>query len=1072
MRIAIYHDAIREYTYESTHERAIGGTEFAVATLAEILSLMGHDVQVYSKGGEQSEYPNWHGLDDYSPGSYFDVMLAVDNFSPMLLEGHGVNYVWLHNPPEIYKDLIRKPLPGQEEYSWKYLAVSHFHRDAFKEMYGSECPEIGVLHDPIPFDGIKMKAASSDTITGRKVINISRPERSLPFMLDIIEEVQKTNPEIEFIQCSYDLNAGGYDPLGLTTSTGDISINAGAIYKRLKKLNVTVLPPQPHEQLWQLLAGCRVMASPMEGYGESFGLAQAEAATLGVRVVASAIGNTPTLLNHWDGATLLKSKPGTKQGIKTFARQIIKAAMKDVPAYGYPEQHRQYDPGQVAMTLIAKAVMEIRHDVVIHTNSNTVAIEMDGAAMGGSESALYNVSHEMAKDRSVLVVGNAQDGARGMLTYIDGTWIDMRRLRAKTFISFRDPRVNRDSIGEAEKTILWSEDDTDQPVLEKLEAHADKFDQIWALSDYHKKQIFSRIVNVGLTPDMIRLTTNGVDEFMRSQILMEKPQKDPKYAVYTSAPYRGLDKLLEIAPELHRATGITIGVFSSMATYRMEDNAEIQALLNMAAKTEGIKMVGSVSRAELANHLAIASYFIYPNTFPETCCSAVIEAMAFGCIPIVTDLGALPEKVDNDVTGIVTSSVPASFVSAVKALDRNEDTAALMRDAAMRKARMEWDYGHIVAGMLGYVDSTAFADTVANTPEIPKEERGHNIRQLALDENMKLPSGLSVCIIAYDEEDFITDTIQSAQNVADEIIVLDTGSRDNTKQIAADLGALVFEYKDEFRFDRCKNKCISLANYRYVMILDADEVIHPRDYDGVKYVAANEEFDAFEIMQENLTNAAGTSGIRDIRPDEEKVAFGAKYSDPTKIIRIFRNMPTLIYHEFPVHEVVLPSIMRAGLTYGHADLHIYNRGAIEPQDKQDARRNQYLKLGQEKIAENQDNDHHWYELGIEYKHHGKHAEAVECFDKAIAIDPNEPKYWMNCGVALVEEKRLIEALAYYSRSFGYDSHKSDSANNMGVIYYAMGRYDLAKHWFAEALLANPDNEMAADNFKLCEENGA
>lgn len=61
-------------------------------------------------------------------------------------------------------------------------------------------------------------------------------------------------------------------------------------------------------------------------------------------------------------------------------------------------------------------------------------------------------------------------------------------------------------------------------------------------------------------------------------------------------------------------------------------------------------------------------------------------------------------------------------------------------------------------------------------------------------------NGLSVCIIAKDEENNIRNCLNSIKNVADEIIVVDTGSSDNTKEIAKNNGAKVydFEWIDDF----------------------------------------------------------------------------------------------------------------------------------------------------------------------------------------------------------------------------------------------------------------------------------
>jgi glycosyltransferase involved in cell wall biosynthesis len=67
------------------------------------------------------------------------------------------------------------------------------------------------------------------------------------------------------------------------------------------------------------------------------------------------------------------------------------------------------------------------------------------------------------------------------------------------------------------------------------------------------------------------------------------------------------------------------------------------ALYNFCRMTEGVNFVGSVGQDTLAKAMNQCDVFAYPSTFPETSCIALMEAMASGCITVLTTLGALPE---------------------------------------------------------------------------------------------------------------------------------------------------------------------------------------------------------------------------------------------------------------------------------------------------------------------------------------------------------------------------------------------------------------------------------------------
>ena len=82
---------------------------------------------------------------------------------------------------------------------------------------------------------------------------------------------------------------------------------------------------------------------------------------------------------------------------------------------------------------------------------------------------------------------------------------------------------------------------------------------------------------------------------------------------------------------------------------------------------------------------------------------------------------------------------------------------------------------------------------------------------------------LSVVIISKNEEKFIADAVKSA-SFANEVLVLDSGSTDETCSIAKNLGAKVM-HQDWLGFGTQKNKAVELAKNNWVFVLDSDERI-------------------------------------------------------------------------------------------------------------------------------------------------------------------------------------------------------------------------------------------------------
>lgn len=88
---------------------------------------------------------------------------------------------------------------------------------------------------------------------------------------------------------------------------------------------------------------------------------------------------------------------------------------------------------------------------------------------------------------------------------------------------------------------------------------------------------------------------------------------------------------------------------------------------------------------------------------------------------------------------------------------------------------------------------------------------------------------IALCMMAKNEEDVIGRAINSAREIADEIILVDTGSTDSTNHIASSLGAQIFFHPWEDHFSKSRNHMLSHATADWVLYIDADEELHSSD---------------------------------------------------------------------------------------------------------------------------------------------------------------------------------------------------------------------------------------------------
>jgi len=105
----------------------------------------------------------------------------------------------------------------------------------------------------------------------------------------------------------------------------------------------------------------------------------------------------------------------------------------------------------------------------------------------------------------------------------------------------------------------------------------------------------------------------------------------------------------------------------------------------------------------------------------------------------------------------------------------------------------------------------------------------------------------SVVIICKDEERTIEKVINAAKKVSDDIVVVDSGSTDNTVEIARNLGARC-HHQQWLGYGPQKNFAISLAKSNWILSLDADEIVDPELAQDIKETLSRQdlkEYDGF-----------------------------------------------------------------------------------------------------------------------------------------------------------------------------------------------------------------------------------
>ncbi|MBX3609700.1 MAG: glycosyltransferase family 2 protein [Hydrogenophaga sp.] len=219
------------------------------------------------------------------------------------------------------------------------------------------------------------------------------------------------------------------------------------------------------------------------------------------------------------------------------------------------------------------------------------------------------------------------------------------------------------------------------------------------------------------------------------------------------------------------------------------------------------------------------------------------------------------------------------------------------------------------------------------------------------------PHSVALVMIARNEARGIQRALASVRPFVDRLLVLDTGSTDDTVALARQAGADVhrFDWCDDF--SAARNRALDLADADWHLIVDADEWL----IEGGEQVAA---------LRHQAPDHLGQLGIRS--------EFGA--DSQVHVSWLTRVLPRGVRYSGRIHEQPdsdLPRV-RLGITLGHD-------GYTPAQLALKRGRNRTLLLAERDA--HPDDPHVWLHLGKDHETYGEHAEAAACYRQAWQRSP-------------------------------------------------------------------------------------
>ena len=297
-------------------------------------------------------------------------------------------------------------------------------------------------------------------------------------------------------------------------------------------------------------------------------------------------------------------------------------------------------------------------------------------------------------------------------------------------------------------------------------------------------------------------------------------------------------------------------------------------------------------------------------------------------------------------------------------------------------------------------------------------------------------ASVSLCMIIKDEEKYLARCLANVKPIIDEMILVDTGSTDRSKDIGITFGAKVYDYEWENDFAEARNYSISKASGEWILILDGDEVISPLDHTNFSKILKKTPRGpiAYSIITRNYNKLANIVGWvpNDGTYPEEEAAIGWL---PSEKVRLFYGKDQ-IWFEGPVHELVEPVLRRNGIEITRCGIPVHHYGRLD-KEKLDRKGEIYFDIGQRKLSAMGNDLNALRELAVQATILEKNQEAFELWQRLLALNPNPN----------------LAAIAYV---------------NIGTIYSRLGKFEDALDAGKKAFEYDPDLKEARYNYAMAE----
>ncbi len=294
---------------------------------------------------------------------------------------------------------------------------------------------------------------------------------------------------------------------------------------------------------------------------------------------------------------------------------------------------------------------------------------------------------------------------------------------------------------------------------------------------------------------------------------------------------------------------------------------------------------------------------------------------------------------------------------------------------------------------------------------------------------------ISLCMIVKNEEKYIEQCLKSASLLVDEIIIVDTGSTDDTLKIAKQFQPKIFQFTWENDFGKARNYSLAQASGEWILVLDADESLYIEDIQKLK-----------EILQKTKASGIGLKFHNFIDEDSEE-----NYNTHVGV-RIFKNH--CFHYQGAIHEQLVPESKAIDIHMETTDVRVRHFGYLKSNAGK-RKRERNIPIIQKLLDENPEDSFQLFNMGNEHMSDEDYNKALFYFEKAYKNKNTSLSYCPHLifrrAVCLHYLKRDEESLKILNEGIVLYPQCIDYEYLRGQIYKSHKQYSLAIESFEKCI---------------------